>query len=97
MPRYLIDRVLPGAGRLTPAELRDIARKSNAVLERLGPGIVWEQSFVIDDGIRCLYTAPSPEPIREHARLAGFPCDRIAEIRAVISPRTADEPVPAGT
>ena len=92
MPRYVIERALPGAGRLTADELRGVARRSNEVLARLGADIVWEESFVTDDRIYCLYTAPSPELVREHARQAGFPADRISEIRAAISPRTAEEP-----
>jgi hypothetical protein len=89
MPRYVIERALPGAGRLTPEELRAVARKSNEVLARLGPEIVWEESYVTDDRIYCLYTAPSPELVREHARQGGFPADRVSEVRTTISPRTA--------
>jgi hypothetical protein len=89
MPRYVIERALPGAGRLTPEELRAVARKSNEVLARLGPGIVWEESYVTDDRIYCLYTAPSPELVREHARQGGFPADRVSEVRTTISPQTA--------
>ena len=95
MPRYVIERALPGAGRLTADELGAVARKSNEVLARLGSAIEWHESYVADDRIFCLYTAPSPELIREHARQGGFPADRISEIRAVISPRTAEVPAPA--
>jgi len=93
MPRYIIERELPGAGRLTAEELRAVARKSNEVLDRLGPEIVWHRSHVATDRLYCEYTAPSPELIREHARQGGFPCDRIHEIVTVISPATAEEPV----
>ena len=95
MPRYIIERELPGAGRLTAAELREVARKSNEVLTRLGPAIVWEESFVAADRIYCLYSAPSPELIREHARQGGFPADRISEIVTVIGPATAEGAVAA--
>ena len=91
MPRYIIERELPGAGRLTADELRAVARKSNEVLARLGPEITWHHSHVSADRLYCEYTAPSPELIREHARQGGFPADRISEIGTVISPATAEE------
>lgn len=91
MPRFIIERELPGAGRLTADELRAVARKSNEVLDRLGPEIVWHESYVVTDRIYCIYSAPSPELVREHARQGGFPADRISEVGAVISPRTAEE------
>jgi hypothetical protein len=89
MPRYIIEREVPAAGRLTADELRAIAGKSNEVLARLGPEIIWHQSYVTTDRLYCEYTAPSPELIREHARQGGFPADRISEIVTVISPETA--------
>lgn len=92
MPRYIIERELPGAGRLTADELRGVARKSNEVLDRLGPEIVWHESYVSEDRLYCVYTAPSPQLIREHAKLGGFPADRISEVRTVICPATAEEP-----
>lgn len=95
MPRYVIERVLAGAGRLTPEELRAVSRKSCDVLSRLGPAIVWEESYVTEDRIYCVYTAPSPELIREHARQGGFPADRISEVKVMISPETAGEPAKA--
>jgi hypothetical protein len=91
MPHYVIERELPGAGRLTSEELRAVARKSNEVLARLGPAIVWEKSYVTENRLYCLYQAPSPELVREHARQGGFPADRISEVRATISPATAEE------
>ncbi len=91
MPRYVIERDLPAAGRLTAVELQAIARKSNEVLAGLGPKIVWHHSYVTQDKLFCVYTAPSPELIREHARRGGFPCDRINELAGIISPATADE------
>ncbi len=93
MPRYIIERELPGAGRLTPDELRAVSRKSNEVLAGLGPEIIWHESYVSNDRLYCVYTAPSPELVREHARQGGFPADRISEVRTVISPATAEEPV----
>lgn len=93
MPRYIIERELPGAGRLTPDELRAVSRKSNEVLAGLGPEIIWHESYVSHDRLYCVYTAPSPELVREHARQGGFPADRISEVRTVISPATAEEPV----
>lgn len=89
MPEYVIERELPGAGKLSPAELRGISQKSCAVLDGLGPSIQWQRSYVVDDKIYCVYTAPNAEMIREHARLGGFPANRISEIRAHIGPATA--------
>ena len=90
MPKYLIERDLPGAGKLTPAELTGISRKSCEVLQALGPDIQWVQSYVTDDRIYCVYIAPDAELIREHARCGGFPANRIAEVRAGIDPTTAE-------
>ena len=89
MPRYLIEREIPGAGRLTPQELGAIARTSCGVLEQLGPQIQWVRSYVTGDRITCVYVAPGEELLREHARLGGFPIDRVEEIGAVIDPTTA--------
>ncbi len=91
MPRYVIERKLPGAGRLTPEDLRGVAQKSNGVLKDLGAEIQWEQSYVTDDTIYCVYEAPSEDLILEHARRGGFPADRISPVRREISPRTAEE------
>ena len=94
MPKFLIERELPGAGDLSPNELHAIARKSCDVLHALGPDIQWVQSYVTDDKIYCLYIAPDAEIIREHARCGGFPANRISEVRGAIDPTTA-EMVPA--
>jgi hypothetical protein len=93
MPRYVIERELPGAGKLTQSELTAISQKSCSVLDDLGPGIQWVESFVTEDKIYCIYNAPNKEIIKEHAELGGFPANRIEEIKNVISPVTAEAAV----
>lgn len=90
MPKYVIERTLPGAGRLSTADLRGIAQKSVSVLRELGPDVQWVQSYVVDDKIYCLYNAKDPEIVREHARRGGFPADRVSAVKAVIDPNTAE-------
>jgi hypothetical protein len=90
MPRYVIERELPGAGKLSPAELKAIAQKSVGTLRSLGPEIQWVHSYVVDDKIYCVYNAPSPKMIEEHALCGGFPANRISEVRAIIDPITAE-------
>jgi hypothetical protein len=90
MPRFLIDREIPGAGALTPEALRGISETSCGVLREMGPGIQWIQSFVTDDRITCVYIAPDEESLREHARRGGFPADRILTVRGIIDPTTAE-------
>ena len=90
MPKYLIDRTVPNAGFLTPAELRDTSRTSCDVLRAMGPDVQWVHSYVTDDRITCVYIAASEDLVREHARRAGLPADRVMEIRAVIDPTTAE-------
>ncbi|MGB2713089.1 MAG: DUF4242 domain-containing protein [Vicinamibacterales bacterium] len=90
MPRYLIERQLPGAGDLSSNELQGIARKSCDVLNDLGPQIQWVQSYVTDDKITCIYLAPNEQIIREHAARGGFPVTKISEVRAVIDPQTSE-------
>lgn len=90
MPRYVIERDIPGAGQLPADELKAISRRSRQVLEGLGPQVQWLQSYVTADKVYCLYLAPNEDLIREHARQGGFPADRIAEVRAVIDPVTAE-------
>lgn len=90
MPKYVIERELPGAGKLTPEELRAISQKSCSVLRGLGPQIQWVQSFVTDDKIYCIYIAPDEAAVREHARQGGFPANSVMEVRAVIDPTTAE-------
>jgi Nickel responsive protein SCO4226-like len=90
MPKYLIERDLPGAGKLSPQELQAISQKSCGVLSKLGPQIQWVESFVTDDKIYCVYVAPNEEMVREHARQGGFPANRVSAVRAVIDPTTAE-------
>jgi Protein of unknown function (DUF4242) len=90
MPKYLIEREIPNAGALSPAELKSIAQKSCGVLMELGPSIQWVQSYVTEDKITCVYIAPDAEIVREHARRGGFPADRVLEVAAIIDPATAE-------
>jgi hypothetical protein len=91
MPKYLIEREIPGAGKLSAAELQGISQKSCGVLQRLGPQIQWLQSYVTGDKVYCVYIAPSEEMVRKHAQEGGFPANRISEITAVIDPTTAEK------
>jgi uncharacterized protein DUF4242 len=90
MPRYLIERQLPGAGDLSSTDLQNIAKKSCDVLQNLGPQIQWVHSYVTDDKITCIYLAPNEQIIREHASRGGFPVTKISEVRAVIDPQTSE-------
>jgi len=90
MPKYLIEREIPNAAALSPAELQAIAQRSCDVLRQLGPSIQWVQSYVTEDKITCIYIAPNVELVREHARLGGFPADRILEVATIIDPTTAE-------
>ena len=90
MPKYLIERTVPGAGQMDAEALAAIAGKSNGVLRDLGPGIQWVHSYVTDDKITCLYVAGDADIIREHARCGGFPVDAVYEVRATIDPTTAE-------
>lgn len=90
MPQYLIERDLPGAGKLSPAELKAISQKSCGVLEQLGPQIQWVHSYVTGDKIYCVYRAPNEALVREHARRGGFPANRVEEVMAMIDPTTAE-------
>lgn len=90
MPKYIIEREIPGAAALSAAELKAIAQRSCAVLQQLGPSIQWVQSFVTEDKITCVYIAPDAELIREHARRGGFPADRVLEVATIIDPTTAE-------
>lgn len=90
MPKYVIERNIPGVGALSPQELQAIAQKSCTVLDAMGPAIQWVHSYVTGDRIYCIYIAPNEEAVREHARRGGFPADRVAEIRSVIDPATSE-------
>ena len=90
MPKYMIDRTVPGAGHMDEAALAAISAESNKVLRDLGPDIQWVQSYVSDDKITCVYVAASEELIREHGRCGGFPVDAIYEVHSVIDPVTAE-------
>ena len=90
MPKYLIERNIPGAGSFSPAELAAVSDKSCAVLHGLGPRVQWIQSYVTGNKFYCVYIAPNEELVREHARLGGFPANNIAEVKAIIDPTTAE-------
>ena len=90
MPRYVIERDIPGAGKLSPDELRDISRKSCTVLEEMAPKVQWEHSYVTGDKVYCVYHAENADLVREHARRGGFPADRVEQVSAVIDPVTAE-------
>lgn len=90
MPKYVIERDIPGAGSLSPEELEGISQKSCSVLENLGPQIQWVESFVTADKIYCVYIAPSEDMIRSHAQQGGFPANRISEVKTMIDPTTAE-------
>jgi len=90
MPKYLIEREIPGAGALTGEQLHAISQKSCSVLHGMGPQIQWLQSYVTGDKIYCVYIAPDEARVREHAEQGGFPANSIAEIKAIIDPTTAE-------
>ncbi len=89
MPTFVIEREIPGAGNLSEAELKEIARKSVSVLKEMGPEIKWLHSYVTGDKVYCVYLAPDEETIREHARRGGFPANRVSAVRRLIDPDTA--------
>jgi hypothetical protein len=90
MPKFVIEREIPGAGKLTPDQLQAIAQKSCSVVQSIGPRIQWVQSFVTDDKIYCIYIAADEDTIRQHAQLGGFPANSIARVRAVFDPTTSE-------
>jgi len=97
MPKYLIERDIPNAGALSAADLRTIAQRSCAVLGELGPKIQWVQSYVTEDKVTCVYIADNADLIRDHARLGGFPANRILEVATIIDPTTAEAEVMSNT
>ena len=90
MPKYVIEREIPGAGNLSADQLKGISQKSCAVLRQMGPQIQGVESFVTGDKVYCIYVAPDTEAVRQHAELGGFPANRISEIKRVIDPTTAE-------
>ena len=90
MPKFVIEREIPGAGKLSPQELQALSNKSCTVLNRMGPQIQWMQSYVTDDKVYGIYVAPNEEAVREHARQAGFPANKVSRVRSVIDPTTAE-------
>ena len=90
MPKYVIEREIPGAGKLSAQELHAISQKSCGVLGGMGPQIQWLQSYVTGDKIYCVYIAPNEAMVREHARQGGFPANRVSEVKAIIDPTTAE-------
>ncbi|MGP8155511.1 MAG: DUF4242 domain-containing protein [Candidatus Acidiferrales bacterium] len=90
MPKFLIEREIPGAGAMSREQLQAVSQKSCSVLRGLGPQIQWVESYVTDDKIYCVYIAPNEQIIREHARLGGFPATHVSEITSIIDPTTAE-------
>ena len=90
MPKYVIERDIPGAGNFTPEQLKDISAVSCCVLRDLGPDIIWQHSYVAKDKIYCIYIAPNEELIKEHAVRGGFPADSVMEVSSIIDPATAE-------
>jgi hypothetical protein len=90
MPKFVIEREIPGAGNLSPAELQAISQKSCGVLSKMGPTIQWLQSYVTDDKIYCVYIAPDEATVREHAAQGGFPANRVSRISTIIDPTTSE-------
>jgi hypothetical protein len=90
MPKYVIEREIPGAGKLTSDQLHAVSQKSCSVLKNLGPQIQWVESYVTDDKIYCIYIAPDEAIVREHAKQGGFPANRVSAVRRMIDPTTAE-------
>ena len=90
MPKYLIEREIPGAGAMSPEELKSVSLTSCGVLRELGPAIQWLHSYVTGDKVYCVYIAPDEAMVREHAKRGGFPANRVSEIKSVIDPTTAE-------
>lgn len=90
MPKFVIEREIPGAGKMPPEELKAVSQKSCSVLSSLGPGIQWLESFVTDDKVYCIYIAPDEAAVRQHATLGGFPANSVLQVRRVIDPTTGE-------
>jgi hypothetical protein len=91
MPKYVIERVVPGASNMTPAELKTLSMRSCTVLNQLGPQIQWVHSYVTDNKIYCIYIAANEELVHEHARLGGFPANHVSKVKTIIDPTTSEE------
>ena len=91
MPKFLIEREIPNAGKLSPQELQAVSQKSCSVLRSMGPSIQWVESYVTDNKVYCVYIAESEAAVRKHAEQGGFPANRISEIRTMIDPTTAEK------
>jgi hypothetical protein len=89
MPKYVIEREIPNAGQLSPQELQAVAQKSCDVLRSMGPRVSWQQSYVTDDKVYCVYIADSEQDVREHAEKGGFPANKVSRVSAVIDGATA--------
>jgi len=90
MPKYIIEREMPGLGKLTPDQLRGASQKSCGVLQKLGPQIQWLESFVTENKLYCVYIAPDEAMVREHAKQGGFPANSVAKVKTIIGPTTAE-------
>jgi hypothetical protein len=90
MPKFVIEREIPGAGKLTADQLHAISQKSCSVLQSMGPRIQWLQSYVTDNKIYCIYIAPDEATVREHAKQGGFPANSVAQVRSIIDPTTSE-------
>lgn len=90
MPKFVIERNIPGAGKLTPEQFNAISQKSCSVIREIGPTVQWVESFVTDDKIYCIYIAADEATVREHAKLGGFPADSVQQVRRMIDPTTAE-------
>jgi len=90
MPKFVIEREIPGAGKLTKAELQAVSQKSCGVLRELGPQVQWVESFVTDDKVYCIYIAPDEATVRKHAAMGGFPANKVAQVRTMIDPTAAE-------
>jgi hypothetical protein len=90
MPKFVIERDMPGAGKLSPEQIQIISQKSCSILREMGPQVQWVESYVTDDKVYCIYIAPDEAEIRRHAQLGGFPASRVSRVRAIVDPTSAD-------
>ena len=90
MPKYVIERDIPGLGKMSPQEIQAVSQKSCSILQKLGPQIQWLHSYATADKLYCVYIAPNEEMIREHAKQGGFPANRISQVKQIIDPTTAE-------